>query len=986
MSRKLVLLRCILVSLLIFPQFVLAGDLPQLPIVSPGSSVSFSHPDSSTLQVNVGNNSVIDWVGGFNIASGHTVNYLGNSSLYVLNRDISGSTSNIFGSLNAQMRLFLLNANGILFGAGSSVNAPALVASTLWMTRGDFYNGIASGNFVFQKAPLFKNGSIVNQGSINIGNNGYLCLLAGAVDNQGSLIAPLGYIILASGKKMTLMLDPSVSVVINTAIDKDKIFDIFGNPITSDSAISNSGAISSGYVMLNAKILNNIFDYAINNTGIINANSMVLNNGVVELVSSGADIYNSGTINSATVNLKAGSSSYIDNNGVINFVKALNITADNDINLSGSRFTSNALVDSALAYFKSGRDINIENYSFLSLSLINGNADVDITAGNDINLINSYISATTSKGASSVKLQAGDDVVSNGGFLLSYAGLGKAVLGVDAGNDINLQATRASAVSVSKDADLSMLADDDINIVNSQIASNSISGNGSIDIKSGNDVNVSSSQVAAMGISGDANLLVEAGNDVKTVNNSLISAKSFNGDVKVEVKAVDSVDVNNSEFLAKVDSKGDAIISINAAKVNFPLGLIQALSANGFANIIMVANIGINALGDILASGTDSLVYLVTNSGDVNVGNINANDVNIGTFGGSIFGYGEIVAHYLSLLASGNIGTQSAAIATDVDIVDANSFGVGNVYINQGTSRLLELLAIFANNGIIDIRSLGSMIVDSIVSFNGGVYLESSQGSIYAGSSSSNINVAAGGYSYFSAPKGTIGWGTPTDMTIYNPLRISIQALPGGLSAVPLGFIPTAGLTVQIGGSTAPLYTINGLSGVLGASAAFEGIVRPGTTAITGVYPSPAIDLAGGVIPPGYIFYRDTDSDTTVLLPPSAVNPSGTLQIWPALPAPVFGVQQEYLMTLKYIFPVLENLGLQNPVQVRPFDAMSSDGLMRSTFLYQPIVASDVSAYDKFVLEEGAYQFIDGALGMPKHDGLMPILDEVKKRSKKQQL
>jgi len=64
-----------------------------------------------------------------------------------------------------------------------------------------------------------------------------------------------------------------------------------------DSAIKNTGIISAngGKVILTAKVLNSVFDYAINNTGVIKAKSLVNHNGVVELTATGAPICNIGT-------------------------------------------------------------------------------------------------------------------------------------------------------------------------------------------------------------------------------------------------------------------------------------------------------------------------------------------------------------------------------------------------------------------------------------------------------------------------------------------------------------------------------------------------------------------------------------------------------------------------------------------------------------------------------------------------------------------
>ena len=85
---------------------------------------------------------------------------------------------------------------------------------------------------------------------------------------------------------------------------------------------------------------------------------------------------------------------------------------------------------------------------------------------------------------------------------------------------------------------------------------------------------------------------------------------------------------------------------------------------------------------------------------------------------------------------------------------------------------------------------------------------------------------------------------------------------------------------------------------------------------------------------------------------------------------------------LRYIFPPLEQLLGPGSVQVSPTDLMTSDQLARSTFFYHPLTPTDMGAFDEFILEEGAYEFIDGTIGIRGHDGLLPILEEVKKKKK----
>ncbi|MFX5510090.1 filamentous hemagglutinin, partial [Acinetobacter baumannii] len=87
--------------------------------------------------------------------------------------------------------------NGILFGAGAQVNVGSLVASTLDIN--DATLGSSTRNFSGMGS-----GSIVNQGSINSANGGYVAFLGKQVSNQGSIATTAGTTALAAGSDVTL--------------------------------------------------------------------------------------------------------------------------------------------------------------------------------------------------------------------------------------------------------------------------------------------------------------------------------------------------------------------------------------------------------------------------------------------------------------------------------------------------------------------------------------------------------------------------------------------------------------------------------------------------------------------------------------------------------------------------------------------------------------------------------------------------------------
>ncbi|MGE5279315.1 MAG: MBG domain-containing protein, partial [Deltaproteobacteria bacterium] len=81
---------------------------------------------------------------------------------------------------------------------------------------------------------------------------------------------------------------------------------------------------------------------------------------------------------------------------------------------------------------------------------------------------------------------------------------------------------------------------------------------------------------------------------------------------------------------------------------------------------------------------------------------------------------------------------------------------------------------------------------------------------------------------------------------------------------------------------------------------------------------------------------------------------------------------------LRYKLPYLEQLV---PHQINPFDLISSTDLTGPVYFYHPLVEANMSAYDAFTLEEGAYRFIDQNINIVGHEGLLPILEETRKKN-----
>ncbi|MHB8948554.1 MAG: two-partner secretion domain-containing protein [Rhodoferax sp.] len=202
-------------------------------------------------------NAAINWQS-FNIAAGEAVQFVQpNSSSVTLNRVVGADPSSILGSMTANGKVFLVNPNGVLFGKGSSVNVGGLVASTLNIADGDFM----AGDYKFSGN---SNGAVLNQGAINA-DGGYVALLGANVGNDGVIAAQLGTVALAAGNVITL------------DVAGDGLLNVTVNEGAMNALAQNGGLIRAdgGQVLLTSRSASALLPSAVNNTGVIQAQTLV---------------------------------------------------------------------------------------------------------------------------------------------------------------------------------------------------------------------------------------------------------------------------------------------------------------------------------------------------------------------------------------------------------------------------------------------------------------------------------------------------------------------------------------------------------------------------------------------------------------------------------------------------------------------------------------------------------------------------------------
>lgn len=268
-------------------------------------------PQQSGNTVNIQQNSpqaVLHWES-FNVGRKTTVNFDQSSGgsdsgkWIAFNKvfDPSGKPSQILGSIRADGQVYVINQNGIIFGAGSQVNTRSFVASSLPINDNLIQRGLLNqekGNIQFlfsalptgsftPTAPLTANGRIgdvvVEPGaalSTSITPEGYggrVMLVAPNVRNSGVISTPAGQTILAAG----------LQVGVNSHDSSDahlRGLDVFVGAINSstlgnyEAAAVNTGLIESvrGSIVMAGR--------QVKQSGILDSTTSVDVNGRIDLL------------------------------------------------------------------------------------------------------------------------------------------------------------------------------------------------------------------------------------------------------------------------------------------------------------------------------------------------------------------------------------------------------------------------------------------------------------------------------------------------------------------------------------------------------------------------------------------------------------------------------------------------------------------------------------------------------------------------------
>src|SRR5712671_4137436 len=135
--------------------------------------------NGAQLNIQASHNAWINWQS-FNIRPGETTSFIQPSAVSVVwNRILDANPSQIWGNLNANGYVVLMNQNGFYFGPNSVINVGGLVVTTATPPPGP---SAAGGFWQFNGAPPLA--SIVNYGEIKAHSGGSLFLLSERIENH----------------------------------------------------------------------------------------------------------------------------------------------------------------------------------------------------------------------------------------------------------------------------------------------------------------------------------------------------------------------------------------------------------------------------------------------------------------------------------------------------------------------------------------------------------------------------------------------------------------------------------------------------------------------------------------------------------------------------------------------------------------------------------------------------------------------------------
>ncbi len=797
-----------------------------------GGNATVQQINPNTLNVvQASERAILNWKS-FSIAADEAVHFVQPSvNSIALNRVIGTDPSVILGRLQSNGRIFLLNPNGILFGAGAQINVGGLLATTLQIRDEDFM----AGRYLFTQDPLKELRSVINRGTIQVSEHGYAFLVAPGVSNEGLIVANLGKVVLGSGQALTvdLMGDGLINYALSGKV-LDQVTDHEGKPLVS--AVSNSGTIQAdgGHVVLQAKAAGEIFSSVVNQSGIVRARSLKNHGGVVQLL--GGEETLIAATDAGAMRPAGEVSGAVVNSGTIDVSAGEPNAAQGSVTMVGERVGHFGAIQATGADGASGGDVVMAS---TTRSLLADSSTVDVSGigRSSAGSLRVWSDQDTFFNPAAVILARGGNLGGNGGFVEVS---GKELLGFSGTVD---------ALAPFGSAGILLLDPRNITIAAAGAAYNpgvnNLFGN-----TPGADVTISAGSINAAG----ANVVLQANNDI-TVGSAI---NMTNAGVGIAMQAGRDILVN-------------AAISTNNGNISLTANDAGAVAANRLV-------------------GTGDIVFGAGSNLSAGTGNIN---LSIGSSAAAPFSPGSITTVRNLTTTTGNISINSrntvtlsgaANAGSGTVSINANSDGAGaeGFTMNAGSSIATTNSGASAVQIVVNSPAGGTgaaSLRGSITTGNGGTATVSTRGQAAAGGNTTGgaitqgaaltINTGAGGAIGLAtgATTADITLNTPTNdftgsvgvsrarnVTLQdaNALDLGASTISGNMAITAGGAVTDSGnLTSTAGASTLTVTTLNNAGAPITLDSAGNNFVNINLS---------ARNAANSANAPGAIAYRDVNA------------------------------------------------------------------------------------------------------------------------------
>jgi filamentous hemagglutinin family protein len=721
----------------------------------------------------------------FNVAAPETVNFhQPNANSVVLNRVVGSNLAEIYGNINANGQVYLINPNGVLMGQGAQLNVGGLLVTTLDINQADFL----AGRDAFAGSAQ---GRVENQGTIIADQQ--VTLLAPEVINGGEIRAAKGAVTLRSASQALLQTPGS------------------GIPILVDEADVTGQVINTGRIEAAAVALTNsggANTQAIRNSGVVRAVRVSGEGGVIELLAPAGDIINSGSLNASAsagaggqVNVEA---VHIEHSGTIDASAAgktggggkVNVHASDALALYGdSQITADAaasgkggevlvvaeknawFIDNASMSARGGSIsgdggfIEFSGHEFISVSgrvdvnAVNGKAGIWYIDPTDIAITNTDANGTFSGGnphvwgffgtpaTSQINIVSIRNALSTGDVTISTAS-GAASVGNITFNgflDVNGLGT-VRTLTLTANGTLSFqsgsIYDSNLATATDGLNINATAGTG-LFIADGVGVN---------GTQGKVNLTTTTGDATITGVGSIANAQDA---VRVTASAGRILDGGNTyDDVSAPLSNGGAILSARDGIVGIDVyvSYLDALSSSGAISLSETDAINITRLSAATSASLSAGGQILTSNSTV--------------FGGAditLASASSIAVAQNGLTVTGNLTLQAADVITETNSrtvsLGANHLNVitsaagGNSIFNTATN-LLSTSNV--SNNTLTFNDVNALTTSSISPFTGSIIINSGAGSDLTVGSHIELDGETGTLT-FNAGKDLLVNGTVTD-------------------------------------------------------------------------------------------------------------------------------------------------------------------------------------------------------------------------------